>query len=127
MEELSDDQRFANYCRLIQTINYIEEENRITEDWMEKQKKFIDDIREGFSMGFQNVNDDIKDRQFRTTAQETEVILNSLLTSIQYDKTFKVSQYHSLLIRILKLFKIANQHYAESDELADFMQKMTLR
>lgn len=127
MEEIPDDQKFANYCRLIQTINFIEEENRITEDWMEEQKKFISDIREGFSMGFNNVNIEIKDRQFRTTAQETEVILNSLITSIQYDKTFKVSQYHSLLVRILKLFKIVNQYYSETDELSEFMQKMTLR
>lgn len=127
MEELPDDQRFANYCRLINAINFIEEENRITEDWMEEQKKFISQIREGFSMGFHNVNSEIKDRQFRTTAQETETILNSLITSIQYDKTFKVSQFHSLLVRILKLFKIVNQHYSETDELSEFLEKMTLR
>ena len=127
MEELTDDQKFANYCRLINAINYIEEENRITEDWMEDQKKFIEDICEGFSMGIENVNNEIKDIEFRTTAREAAIILNSLITSIQYDKTFKVSQFHSLLVRILKLFKIVNKHYAETDELSEFMQKMTLR
>lgn len=94
---------------------------------MEEQKKFIGDIREGFSMGFHNVNPEIKDRGFRTTAQETETILNSLITSIEYDKTFKVSQFHSLLTRILKLFKTVSQYYSETEELTEFMQKMTLR
>jgi hypothetical protein len=127
MDELTDDQKFANYCRLVSTIHFIEEEHRITEDWMEEQKDYIKTIRNVFAEGFQNLNPEIKTKEFRTTANESETILNNLMMSIQYDKTFKVSQYHSFLVRILKMLKIVCQHHTEGDELCEFMQKMSLR
>jgi hypothetical protein len=126
MEELTDDQKHANYCRLIETIGFIEKNGRITEDWMEEQKKFIKDIREYFYQGIQTLNPEIKEKEFRTIANESEILLNSLLTCIYFDNTFKIGHYHNLLKRLLRMFVITYEQTSETDELTDFMQKMRL-
>lgn len=126
MEELTDDEKHANYCRLVETIEFIEKNGRITEDWMEEQKDFIRDIRAYFSQGIQTLNPEIKEKEFRTIANESEVLLTSLLNSIYFDNTFKIGHYHILLKRFLRMFAIVCQQTAATDELTDFMKNMKL-
>lgn len=126
MEDLTDDQKFANYCRLVETIEYIESGGRITEDWMEFHKAHIHVIASFFVDGFQNLNPEIKHKEFRTIAKEVDVIMNNLLSSIQYEKTFKVGHYNILLNKILTMFKITHEFHGNQDELSDFMNKMSL-
>lgn len=126
MEELSDDQKFANYCRLLEAIEHIESGGRITEDWMEAQKEHIERIAVFFVDGFKSLSPEIKDKEFRTIAQQADTMLTSLLTSIYYDKTFNVGHYNILLNKILVLFKLTHEFHGSSDELSEFMNKMTL-
>lgn len=126
MVELTDDEKYANYCRLLETIEFIEKGSRVTEDWMEEHKNHIQTIRQRFAEGFQNINLEIKDKEFRKLANETETIINSLMVSIQYDKTFKVGHYYILLTRMLSMFKIVCLYHGDGDQLSEFMNKMTL-
>lgn len=126
MDKLTDEEKYANYCRLLETIDFIEKGERVTEDWMEDNKHHIQAIRLAFPEGFQNVNPEIKDKEFRKLANETETIMNSLIVSIQYDKTFKVGHYYILLTRILSMFNSVCLHHGDGDQLCEFMNKMTL-
>jgi hypothetical protein len=126
IEELTDDQKYNNYCRLLNAVNYIEEGQRITEDWMEEQKNIIHQIKSAFQSGFRNINPEIKDKEFRNLAVQAETLSNSLYNSVEYDKTFKVGHYHLFLTKILAMLDIVCKYYGEEEELSTFMNKMTL-
>ena len=126
MEDLTDDQKFANYCRLVETIEYIESGGRITEDWMEFHKAHIHTIASFFTEGFQNLSPEIKAQEFRKIAKEVDVIMNNLLSSIHYEKTFKVGHYNILLNKILIMFKLSHEFHEKEDELSEFMKNMSL-
>lgn len=125
-EDLTEDEKYSNYCRLVETIQFIEGGGRITEDWMEHHKGVIRQYHEVFSNGFRAINLEIKSKEFRTLAEQADVIMNSLITSIQYEKTFKVGHYHLLLQRLFHMVQIVNEYYDEGDELTSFMKNMTL-
>lgn len=125
-QDLTDEEKYTNYCRLVETIQFIESGGRITEDWMEHHKELIQIYRDAFPNSFQTLNPEIKDKEFRTLANESDVLMNSLLTSIQYEKTFKVGHYHMLLRRMLRMLEIVYEYYDDGDELSNFMRNMTL-
>jgi hypothetical protein len=125
-QDLTDDEKFSNYCRLVETIQFIEGGGRITEDWIEYHKKVIQEYRNAFPDNLQTINEEIRDKEFRTLAQQADVLMNSLMTSIQYEKTFKLGQYHMLLQRLFRMVQISNQYHGSEDELSNFMQNMSL-
>ena len=125
-QELTDEQKYTNYVRLVETIQFIESGGRITEDWMEHHKGVIQEYRDGFPDSFRGMKPEIKDKEFRTLASETDVLMNSLLTSIQYEKTFKVGHYHMLLRRLLRMLEIVYEYHDDGDELSNFMRNMSL-
>lgn len=125
-DELTDEEKYSNYCRLVETIQFIESGGRITEDWMERHKELIYIYRDAFPNSFQTMNPEIKDKEFRTIANESDVLMNSLLTSIQYERTFKVGHYHMLLRRMLRMLEIVYEYHDDGDELSNFMRNMSL-
>lgn len=125
-DELTDDEKYSNYCRLVETIQFIESGGRITEDWMEHHKDVIKEYHDAFPYSFRVLNPEIKDKEFRTIAEQADVLMNSLLTCIQYEKTFKVGHYHLLLQRLLRMFQIVCEYHDDGDELSNFMRNMTL-
>jgi hypothetical protein len=125
-QELTDDQKYSNYCRLVETIQFIESGGRITEDWMEHHKDVIREYRDGFPDSFRALNLEIKDKEFRTLADQADVLMNSLLTSIQYERTFKVGHYHMLLQRLFRMLEIVHEYHDDGDELSNFMRNMSL-
>ena len=125
-QELTDDEKYSNYCRLVETIQFIESGGRITEDWMEHHKDVIHEYRDGFPDSFRALNLEIKDKEFRTLADQADVLMNSLLTSIQYEKTFKVGHYHMLLQRLFRMLEIVHEYHDDGDELSSFMRNMSL-
>ncbi len=125
-EDLSDDEKYSNYCRLVETIQFIEAGGRITEDWMEHHKSVIHVYHDAFPYGFQALNPEINNKEFRSLGEQAEVLMNSLLTSIQYEKTFKVGHYLLLLQRLFRMVQIVNEHHEDGDELSIFMKNMTL-
>lgn len=125
-ETLTDTQRYSNYCNLVETIKFIEQGGRITEDWIEHHKGVLIQYRAAFPSSFLIMNSEIKDKEFRKIAQEADVLINSLMTSVYYEKTFKVGQYHMLLKRMFRMLEIVNENCDDGDELATFMQNMSL-
>lgn len=126
MEDLSDEKKFANYCRLLETIEFIESGGRITEDWMESQKEHILEMQNFFTQGFKNLNPEIKNEEFRSAAKEADTLMNSLLKTIYYDRTFEVRHYNILLNKLLIMFKVCIEFHGNDDELSEFMNNMTL-
>jgi hypothetical protein len=125
-QDLTDDQKYSNYCRLVETIQFIESGGRITEDWMEHHKDVIHEYHNAFPQSFRTLNPEIKDKEFRTLAEQSDVLMNSLLTTIQYEKTFKVGHYHLLLQRLFRMLQIVYEYHDDGDELSAFMRNMSL-
>jgi len=125
-DELTDEQKYSNYCRLVETIRFIESGGRRTEDWMEDHKKVIQSYRDAFPNSFRAMNPEIKDKEFRTLAEQSDVLINNLLTTIHYEKTFNVDHYHKLLQRLFRMLEIVYEYYDDGDELSTFMRNMSL-
>jgi hypothetical protein len=125
-QELTYEQKSYNYCRLVETIQFIEEEGRITEDWMEDHKTVIYEYRNAFPNSLKTLNPEFKNKEFRLLASQADVLLNSLTTSIEYEQSFKVGQYHKLLQRLLRMLEIISSHDNTGDDLSAFLQAMSL-
>ena len=125
-QPLTYDEKFYNYRRLVDTIQFIDQGGRITEDWMETHKQILGEYRNAFPDSFRAVNPEIKHKEFRTLAEESGVLLDSLMTSIQYEKKFKVGHYRMLLTRMLRMVDLVNEYHDDGDELTSFMQNMSL-
>lgn len=82
----------TNYSRILDTIEYIEDNGRITEDWIEEHKQHILKYRTMFP-NFRDINEDFEDSEFRQTAISTETIISNLVHEIKTRKTFTVKIY----------------------------------
>lgn len=114
--EYDDDEKKMNYQRLLDVTEHQRTGGRITEDWMEENKKFILDIRE-FCGNIENFNMDMGDKKFRKLAEESELIMNHLVEEIQTTRTFDVDLYY----RVANNFVIMLGIVSETDELCDMM------
>lgn len=114
--EYSDEQKQTNYARILEVIHHQKSRGRITEDWMEDQKKFILIIRDFFG-NIEMANMDRQDREYRIIAEETEMLLNHLVEEIMETKTFSVDVYYKLSAN---LDRMVNLLY-EEQELCDLM------
>lgn len=114
--EYSDEQKQTNHARILEVIHHQKTRGRITEDWMEDQKKFILIIRDFFG-NIEMANMDRQDREYRIIAEETEMLLNHLVEEIVETKRFSVDVYYKLSAN---LDKMVNLLY-EEQELCDLM------
>lgn len=123
MEE--DDNTYScpevNYCRIIETIQELESNVRVTEDWTEDHKKHIFKYRQIFP-DFTKVNEEIEDVEFREKAKQTELLLRNIIHGI--------TQYGTIN---LKFYLILNKHFKylceciySEDELSNIMRDMGL-
>ena len=114
--EYSDEQKQMNHARILEVIHHQKTRGRITEDWMEDQKKFILIVRDFFG-NIEMANMDRQDREYRIIAEETEMLLNHLVEEIRETKTFSVKIYYKLSAN---LDRMVNLLY-EEQELCDLM------
>lgn len=112
---------YENYCRLQRTVTFLTNGGRVTEDWMEEHRLHILKYREMFP-NFAETNEDIKDSDFRKTAQEAEVLLANLVQSIKVNRFFNVRFY---LLLNQHMIKMCNYIFTE-DELELCMSKLTI-
>lgn len=112
---------YENYCRLVETIRFIEEKRRITEDWMEEHKHQIMTYRDVFP-NISEVNEDCEDNEFRTRARAAEALLAQLVREIHRTNTFGVSIYWMLCVHMRRMVEIV---YDETD-LMDLMSSMSI-
>ena len=110
---------YENYCRLQQTAVFIQNDGRITEDWMEEHKKHILKYFEIFPR-LSEVNEEIEDSTFRKKAKEAETLLLCLVDSIQKSGTFNVKFYRMLNENMVYL----SETMFSDDELAQCMEML---
>ena len=114
--EYSDEQKQTNHARILEVIHHQKSRGRITEDWMEDQKKFILIIRDFFG-NIEMANMDRQDREYRIIAEETEMLLNHLVEEIAETKTFSVDVYYKLSANLDRMVNLL----FEEQELCDLM------
>lgn len=113
--------KYENYCRLQRTVTFLTNGGRVTEEWMEEHRLHILKYREIIT-DYTHVNDDIKDPDFRKTAQETEVLLSNLVQSISVNRFFNVRFYMMLNQHMLKLC----EYFFSEEELELCMSKLSI-
>lgn len=112
---------YENYCRLERTVKFLQNDGRVTEEWMEEHRRYIMKYHEMFP-NFSQTNVEIKDPTFRTTAQACEVLLNNLVQSIRTTRFFNVKFYLMLNQHMIKLC----QFIFTEDELEFCMSKLSI-
>jgi hypothetical protein len=112
---------YENYCRLQRTVTFLTNGGRVTEEWMEEHRLHILKYNEMFP-NFSQTNLEIKDPEFRKTAQNAEVLLTNLVQSIRVNRFFNVRFYLMLNQHMIKLC----QHIFTEDELELCMSKMSI-
>jgi hypothetical protein len=112
---------YENYCRLQRTVTFQTNGGRVTEEWMEEHRLHILKYNEMFP-NFSQTNLEIRDPEFRKTAQNAEVLLTNLVQSISTNRFFNVRFYLMLNQHMIKLC----QHIFTEDELELCMSKMSI-
>jgi hypothetical protein len=112
---------YENYCRLQRTVTFLTNGGRVTEEWMEEHRLHILKNNEMFP-NFSKTNLEIRDPEFRKTAQNAEVLLTNLVQSISTNRFFNVRFYLMLNQHMIKLC----QHIFTEDELELCMSKMSI-
>lgn len=110
-----------NYYRVQQTVTFLQNSGRVTEEWMEEHRRHILKYYDTFP-NFSQINQEIDDPDFRKTAQETEVLLASLVQGIRINRFFNVKFYLMLNEHMLKMI----QYIFTEDELEAFMSKLSI-
>jgi hypothetical protein len=108
MTDYTDEEKAKNYAMLVDALRCYTTRERITEDWMEEHKKLILRVRDYYT-NVSLANLDIQDRQFRSLADDTELILCHLVYEIQTERTFTVDMYYKLCRNLKRMFEIALQ------------------
>jgi hypothetical protein len=88
----TEEQKYQNYLQLIRAIRFIENRERITEDWMEDNKSTILRWRDWIE-DFTTLNAEVEDETFRKKCRDAETIMQYLCHSIRTQKTFDPKTY----------------------------------
>jgi hypothetical protein len=121
MEAYTEDQKHQNFLDLLAAVSALES-GRITEDWMEKQKRQIWRYRMWF-YDFNEVSSHINDPEYRTAARISEECLSKLIDQIKEIGTFDTITYHKMIVNI----KFLVEYCLESGELMELMKKFNLQ
>jgi len=121
MTSYSTEQKYDNYMRVLTTIKFLEENQRITEDWMESNKARIELYRE-WSIDYSDIHDEIDEKSFRSVASKTEYILQILCKQIRDTKTFDPR----LFLQLNYGLKVMIESVLQNDELASVLSDMTI-
>lgn len=111
-----------NYCRLHRTVTFLENDGRVTEDWIEEHKKHILKMREVFD-DLPNINPEIGDPEFRRLAYECEILLRNLVQSIRLNRIFDVNFYRTLCQNMITMC----EYFFSDDELESCMSKLSIK
>ncbi len=112
---------YENYLRLLQTIQTLESDARLTEDWICEHTRHIMKYREVFP-DFKKINEEIEDNEFRKKASEAETVLANLVNEIKSRGTFTIKTY--LLLN--KRMKDLTEFIFGEDDLLEMLGKMGL-
>lgn len=101
------DEQQTNFLR-IKNHKQILNTGRITEDVVEDFKTFLVKIREYFP-NFNQVNEDIQSKQFRTIAGNTEMIFQAIENQYKNERIFNVDLYKQLVENMIFMIEYTNE------------------
>jgi hypothetical protein len=78
----TEEQKTQNWLQVYNATKFIENDGRITEDWMEEQKYHILKWRDWIP-NFSTLNQDVEDPAFRAKCSYAEQIITHLVESIR--------------------------------------------
>lgn len=110
----TDEEKQQHYQYLLDTIQFLTNNGRITEDWMEDHKRSIMTYRREYMDDMKYVNSEVKDLKFREAAIDAETLLSKLVNSIIKKGTFDKKQYLMFCQTIIFMVDFLNEHYPEA-------------
>ena len=114
-------QKNENFRELVETLDYLDQKKRITEDWMEQQKTNILRWREWID-DFTILNEEIDSDHFRQNCVNAETLVRHLIYSIHTERTFDVKVYHIFLNTI----RMICETVIELGDINKLMEKMSV-
>jgi hypothetical protein len=118
---LTDNQKHKNYLEITESIGHLKNGSRITEDWIEENKRMILKWRDWVE-NYAIVNPEVNDLEFRKKCSNIEVLLQHLCSTIKYTGTFDVKVYAILLDNM----KGICEYLFTDQEIEDLMEHMSL-
>jgi hypothetical protein len=118
----SDEEKYYNYVEIVKTLEFIENNGRITEDWMEHNKWIIQKWRDMID-DYSRLNPEITSKYFRKDCTETEVLIQYLMSSIRSTKTFDIKVY----VILLKKMKSMCDNVYDDQEMNNLMNTLSLK
>lgn len=117
----TDAQKYQNFLKILETVRYLDDGGRITEDWVEESKELILMYREWIP-DYSQVNPEITDLNFRKNGAEAETLLRLLCHSIATHKTFDVGIFH----KFMRKMKVLVETVVSDDELTTLLSMMSM-
>lgn len=117
----TDEQKYEHYLQVVRTLQFIENNNNITEDWMEDNKWQILRWRDWIE-NFAIINLEIEDADFRKKCRDAETIIQYLCHSIHTQQTFDPKTY---LIFLRHLKYICDTIFTD-DEMGQLMSMLSM-
>ena len=108
MRDYTEEEKSNNYQRLLEAIRVLKNGERITEDWMEEHKSFIQEFYEEFDYSLKNVSPDIESEEFRRNAINAHTLLTLMIDSIHTYKTFNLNEYLLFSETVLSMVTYTN-------------------
>jgi hypothetical protein len=118
----SNTEKYENYLEIVKTLDFIENNGRITEDWMEENRWIIEKWRD-WIQDYSEINPEVTSKYFRKACSETETLIQYLIKSIRTTKTFDVKSYTLLL----KKMKFVCDTIFDDMEMENLMDGLSLK
>lgn len=119
--EFNDEEKHQNYCRIARTIEFLQNGERITEDWMIENIEYIKMYRSWIS-DFSEINLEKDDTEFRKCCQETETLMQYLSRTVNMSDYFDTKVY---LIFLQHMKKICDM-LMDDDDLETCMRMLSM-
>lgn len=120
-EMFTDEQKTAHWLQVYNAIKFLENDGRITEDWMEDQKYHILRWRDWIP-NFSTLNQEVEDPTFRAKCAYAEQIMTHLVESITQTKTFDPSIY----LVLLKSIEYIRSSITNVDDITEWITYMSV-
>lgn len=119
--EFTEEEKHQNYCRIVRTIEFLQNGGRITEDWLIENIEHIKMYRSWIA-DFSMVNEEREDREFRKCCQETETLMQYLSRTVNMSDYFDPKVYLIFLQHMKKLCDMI----MDEDDLEQCMKMLSM-
>ena len=121
-EELfTDEQKTEHWLQVYNAIKFLENDGRITEDWMEEQKYHILKWRDWIP-NFSTLNPDIEDSVFRSRCTYAENTIQQLVLMIRETHRFDPNVY----LLLLKSIEYIRASVTTVDDISEWIASMSV-